>query len=151
GKGFYYIPGSDMCLSITGFTRFQVYAFQGGDGTAVAGNGVGAQAFGYNAYSLTRGPVSATNSDKTRRGHKKDLGYRTRVMMTLDARSQTAYGTLRSVITAGFTNDISTSSPTAGTTIYANRGFIQLAGFTFGKATSYYDSYSVPAYSYYGL
>ena len=32
--------------------------------------------------------------------------------------------------------------------IYANRAFIQLAGFTWGIATSYYDFYSSPATSF---
>jgi Porin subfamily len=31
--------------------------------------------------------------------------------------------------------------------LYANRAFIQFAGFTFGKATSCYDIYSAPATS----
>src|SRR5262245_32047595 len=56
GKGFYYIPGSDMCLSITGFTRFQIYAFQGGTATAPSAIAPGQVAPGYATYGLTNDP-----------------------------------------------------------------------------------------------
>ena len=153
GKGFYYIPGSDVCLSITGFTRFQIYAFQGGDATGTSTtspNAPGGSTFGYGVYSNTSGPFTGSNGDNVRAGKNNDLTYRTRVMLTVDARQQTGYGTLRSVITTGFTNDV-VGGGTAGTSIYANRGFIQLAGFTFGKAVSFYDFYSSPAYTYFGV
>ncbi len=151
GKGFYYIPGSDMCLSITGFTRFQTYYQLGGGGGgaattfSTAGANVGQ---GYPAFSNTTWPFNGDNGYDVRTGRNNDFVFRTRWMMTFDARSQTAYGTLRSVATVGFTNDV--TAGIGGTTPYANRAFIQIAGFTLGKAVSFFDSYANPAYSYYG-
>ena len=53
----------------------------------------------------------------------------------------------------GWTDDFPADrrSTTSGVTtagVYANRAFIQLAGFTWGVATSYYDFFSSPATSY---
>jgi hypothetical protein len=73
-------------------------------------------------------------------------------MMTFDVRNQTAYGTLRAVATTGYTTESNTGgvAPAAGATaVYANRGFIQLAGFTLGKATSFFDFYQNAAVSYF--
>src|SRR5262249_34964240 len=39
-------------------------------------------------------------------------------------------------------------SAAGGTTIYANRAFIQIAGFTLGKVPSFFDFYSAPATAY---
>ncbi len=128
GKGFFYLPGSpDVCLSITGFVRFQVNY---GDGWSAAG--------------ATPSTFAAPQGADIRAGANNALNYRSRYMMTFDSRAQTAYGTLRAVATAGFTHE---GSPGA-TGVYANRGFIQLAGFTLGRAVSFFDFYSAPATSY---
>jgi hypothetical protein len=67
--------------------------------------------------------------------------------------SRPAYGTLRTYLILGFTQDSTpnTANPGAaalGSTLYATRAFIQIAGFTFGKATSYFDFVSTAAASY---
>src|SRR5581483_7921081 len=46
----------------------------------------------------------------------------------------------------GLSFDIANASP--ATAVYANRAMVQIAGFTFGLATSFYDFYSSPATSY---
>ncbi|MCW5689557.1 MAG: porin, partial [Pseudolabrys sp.] len=63
-----------------------------------------------------------------------------------DARSQTAYGTLRAYVYLAATSDNSTAgAPTNGTgasaytRLYAPAGFIQWAGFTAGKTGSFFD------------
>ena len=50
----------------------------------------------------------------------------------------------------GYTTTSRTPRPpsTSAAGVYANRAFIQLAGFTLGIATSYYDFYSSPATSF---
>ncbi len=74
---------------------------------------------------------------------------RTRGIMTWDVREQTEYGTLRGYIAGGW----QTSSGNAQTqyaapsTYYAPRAFIQFAGFTLGKATSFYGIMATPLYS----
>jgi hypothetical protein len=128
GKGFFYLPGSnDVCLSITGFVRAQIY-----------------YADGYNAASSTPTQFGAPQGADVRAGANNALNLRARYMMTFDSRAQTAYGTLRAVATAGFTYE---GTPSA-TGAYANRGFIQIAGFTMGRAVSFFDFYSTPSVSY---
>jgi hypothetical protein len=125
GVGFYYIPGTDMCLKIGGWVRAE-YAY--GD------NG-----------SLTWGPYNNNNNG---RGTSNST-FRARGYITADARNQSEYGTVRGYIAVGVnTNDIGLN--TAANTFSANRAFIQWAGFTFGLAQSFYDFYSVPATSYWG-
>jgi hypothetical protein len=128
GKGFFYLPGSsDVCLSITGFVRFQVNV---SDGT--------------NSGGATPSTFGAPQGADVRANGGNILNLRARYMMTFDSRAQTAYGTLRAVATAGFTYE---GNP-AATVAYANRGFIQIAGFTMGRAVSFFDFYSAPATSY---
>ena len=125
GVGFYYIPGTDMCLKIGGWVRAE-YAY--GD------NG-----------NMTWGPFNANaNSRATSNSTWRARGY-----ITADARNQTEYGTVRGYLAVGLsTSNVGTDS--ASNTFSANRAFIQWAGFTFGLAQSFYDFYSVPATSYWG-
>jgi hypothetical protein len=124
GVGFYYIPGTDMCLKIGGYVRAE-YAY--GD------NG-----------SITWGWANANRNDRT----TNNSTWRARGYITADARNQSEYGTVRGYIAVGV-NSNDTSGITA-TSFNANRAFIQWAGFTFGLAQSFYDFYSVAATSYWG-
>jgi hypothetical protein len=125
GAGFYYIPGTDMCLKVGGWVRFE-------DGYR-GGNSLTTQSFG-GGFQNT---LAATN----------DNTMRTRGYITADARNQSEYGTIRSYIAVGLNYD----SPAAGSgsTFSSNRAFIQFAGFTFGTTQSFYDFFSTPATSYY--
>jgi hypothetical protein len=67
--------------------------------------------------------------------------WRARAYVTAETRQQTAYGTLRSYFNIGINGDNSVN-------VNANRAFIQIAGFTAGIATSYFDHYSVAAIAY---
>jgi Porin subfamily len=132
GAGFYYVPGTDMCLKIGGWVR-QYITFNG--------NG-----------NLTNGAlvVNTQTRDTT------DWATRTRGYITADARNQTEYGTVRSYIAVGLSANGGTTragaDPDAGVGpgFSANRAFIQFAGFTFGLSQSFYDIYSGPATSYFG-
>jgi hypothetical protein len=123
GAGFYYIPGTDTCLKIGGFVRAEWVANAGGSHTPYwnAGNGV------QNRF-------------------KDDITTRTRFMTSFDARTQTEYGTLRSYIRAGF--QYTTDNSDKSGTIYVDRGFIQLGGFTFGKTLSFFDAFGGGPASY---
>jgi hypothetical protein len=145
GAGFYYIPGTDMCLKVGGWAR--VYDVYGTNGNSTNG----ALASGQNS---TR---STTNLDPKVRGY-----------ITVDARNQTEYGTVRSYIALGYNNggtqsgiqagnqttsgtNLALSAADTGTAGFnANRAFIQWAGFTFGLTQSFYDFYSQSATSYFG-
>jgi len=124
GVGFYYIPGTDMCLKVGGWVRAE-YTW------GASGN------IGTGAFQTTNVNNRSTN----------DSTWRARGYITADARNQTEYGTVRGYIAVGVSgSDVNG----AGNTFDANRAFIQWAGFTFGQAQSFYDFYSVPATSYWG-
>jgi hypothetical protein len=125
GAGFYYMPGTDMCLKIGGWVRAEI----------------GAQTNG----SVTWGEF---NGNLNQRG-TTNLTFRARGYITADAREQTAYGTARGYIAVGLnTNDI--GGTTTANQFSANRAFVQFAGFTAGITQSFYDYYSTAAIAYQG-
>ena len=69
-------------------------------------------------------------------------------MATFDTRQQTAYGTLRTYLLMGFSQDLDRGAGHVIRRVYMTRGFIQIAGFTFGKATSFFDFVSTAAVAY---
>jgi hypothetical protein len=150
GSGFYYIPGTDVCMKLGGFirTEFDVHA-QGSFAPFVGNN---------------------ANAFQTR--SEDNYITRARAYLTADAREQTSYGTLRGYVAAGWqysSDDAPTLSLPAfqatGTSTHAGqaitntftgggngnvsilRAFIQLGGFTFGKTASFYDFYNTSKYS----
>src|SRR5687768_13342750 len=110
GAGFYYMPGTDTCLKVGGYVRaqYETGAWAGG-ATAVGAQGL-----------LTRTDTP-------------NVAYRARGDVTLDARTQTAYGTLRSYIRGGW------QLTDGAQAFHFDRAFIQFAGFTFGNTQSFYD------------
>jgi hypothetical protein len=145
GAGFYYIPGTDTCIKIGGFLRTEVNVHAGGSfATNIAGG---------NGLQLRTEANFVT---------------RARGSLTADVREQTAYGTLRAYLAAGWqytSEDAPTVSlpgvqavASASTTtfvgqtpngnLYMLRAFIQWGGFTFGKTASFYDFINTSKYSY---
>jgi hypothetical protein len=122
GAGFYYIPGTDTCLKIGGWVRFET-------------------GWGYNGSFTTQ----FYNGNLQNR-FTNDNNWRVKGVISFDAREQTEYGTLRSYATIGTSNNNIGDNPTAAN--YVNRWFIQFAGFTIGHATSFYDFYSIGANQY---
>ena len=148
GAGFYYIPGTDMCLKIGGWAR--VYDTWGANG------------------NNTNGALGTANVN-TRA--TENAAFRVRGYITADARNQTEYGTLRSYLAVGYSagganggvaGGVASSNGTGASGVSsfdpagvapgfnANRAFIQFAGFTFGVTQSFYDFYSQPATSFFG-
>jgi hypothetical protein len=130
GAGFFYIPGTDTCLRLSGRARFE---------------------YGYQA-PLSRG---AGNGDYS--------GYRGLARINLDARTQTAYGTLRAFVRletasrtgfptmhSGTQNRIANAFPALGVDGFGrvqqyfntDKAFVQFAGFTAGRASSFFDFYA---------
>jgi hypothetical protein len=143
GAGFYYIPGTDTCLKVGGWIRQYL--------------GVGTN------NNMTNGPLGT--SDTRARTNNDGWAWKVRGYITADARTQTEYGTLRGYIGVGgsFQGAAAGSGTVASgqaSTPFGqdannagfsmNRGFIQLAGFTFGVTQSFYDLYPTPALSYFG-
>ncbi|WP_051356517.1 porin [Azorhizobium doebereinerae] len=139
GAGYYYIPGTDTCLKIDGYARFDTYVNAVGtfnpNISSVAGtafNGVGAGVGGY--------PYSDADDN--------DYLTRARAVMGMDARTQTDYGTLRSYIRFGMNWDSQTGGNAgSGIGLYFERAFIQFAGFTFGYTQSFFDTGTSYAYT----
>jgi hypothetical protein len=126
GVGFYYIPGTDMCIKIGGWVRAEYGWGNNGNFTWGWANG--------NVNNRT-----TNNSDFRARGY-----------ITADARNQTEYGTVRGYIAVGLSENEHGGDVNAANAFSANRAFIQWAGFTFGRAQSFFDFYSNPATSYWG-
>jgi hypothetical protein len=123
GEGFFYIPGTDTCLKIGGWVRYdQYFGNTGGSGNAF--------------HSGAAGRNDSFDS--------ADYQERARFVTSFDIRTQTEYGTLRAYTRAGF--ELTTNFVGQGT-FYTERAFIQFAGFTFGKTQSYFD-FAAQAWSY---
>jgi len=110
GDGFYYIPGSDTCIRFSGYIRAD-YGY----------NVTGARTTNYSG--------AAGAQDRT----TSNYSTRHRGSFSVDTRTQTAYGTLRTFSTFHLQNENTTESTNL------SRGFIQWGGFTFGRTVSFTD------------
>jgi hypothetical protein len=116
GAGFYYIPGTDTCIKIGGAIRIDT-AFNGGSyDTPFLQGGAG----GNNLWT------------------KNNMTTRERVNATLDTRTATEYGVLRTYSNVQF-DFLQGRETIAGGYIEMDYAFIQFAGFTIGKAVSQFD------------
>ena len=135
GAGFFYIPGTDTCIKLGGYLRVDT-TFNGGAHGAPAWNGDLGQQNRYRDYFLSR----------------------SRMALTVDTRTATEYGVVRTFGQGDFQfNNFGTTNP--ATRAHATPGralnsallstagggyvaveylFIQFAGFTFGKSASAY-------------
>src|SRR5580704_4049753 len=117
GPGFYYMPGTDLCIKIGGWVRAE--AVWGANG------------------SISWGPFNANaNSRATSNEAMRARGY-----LSADVRNQTEYGTVRGYLMIGLaTSD--TGLQVTSLVDSAKRAFVQWAGMTAGLAQSYFDFYS---------
>jgi hypothetical protein len=116
GEGFYYIPGTDICLKIGGYVRADYGWNVTGARTVHYSGGAGAQDRSVSPYST-----------------------RHRAHFNFDSRTQTAYGTLRTYVAVHVDNENQGS-----VTVNPSRAFIQWAGFTFGHTKSFTDVPGTP-------
>src|SRR4051812_20886254 len=135
GDGFYYIPGTDTCLKLGGYLRVQA-EYNAGAGGIVVGNG--AQEAGQGRFTR-----DATN----------DINYRVRAVTSWDVRQQTEYGTLRTYIRFGVSNETPAGTGGGSTpSAFWDRAFMQFAGFTVGRSQSFFDLFTYGgAYSYHNV
>jgi hypothetical protein len=135
GAGFFYIPGTDTCIKFGGYLRADV-TFNGGPHGQPAWSGDLGQNNRYRDYYAAR----------------------SRLALTVDTRTATEYGVVRTFGQGDFQfttlggstvnpNSVNTSLPVAGAQLLDTAGggyvaveylFIQFAGFTFGKSASAY-------------
>jgi hypothetical protein len=145
GAGFYYLPGTQTCIKLGGFLRAEIK---------------------YDAIGSFEPAINGANAQFFRAGDRIDT--RVRAGVSLDAREQTTYGTLRAYLLGGWqytSNDNPTVSlpgaavpaaggapipgaaPNGNNNVYFARVFIQYAGFTLGKAISAFDFFETARYS----
>jgi hypothetical protein len=125
GRGFYYIPGTNTCLKVGGRVRFEL---------------------GYRP--ATNVWVHGRNQGTRIAGRQYDtIGWRARAYVNMDARTQTAWGTVQTVLSvavrsrSGIMGGSSTAGPqgsiTASPQVY--RAYIRFAGFTVGRSRRNFD------------
>src|SRR5215217_3659181 len=141
GAGFFYIPGTDTCLRVGGRARGE-YEFR-----TKRSRG---------AYSPTTfAPFTSSNDDQS--------GFRGLGRLNLDARTETAYGTLRAFVRFEIANRTGLGILRSGTTeryglsffgsavdtfgraqtfVNVDKAFVQFAGITAGRASSFFDFYA---------
>lgn len=134
GAGYFYIPGTETCLRISGWVRHQMETTNRGWKLSDAAGSVS----GDGNVSL----VSLNPTDKDR-----GLNHSTGAQINLDARSETEYGTLRGWVQletpgAGDHTGINASHGTGDIGIAINRALIQLGGLYMGYADSLFSSSS---------
>ncbi len=128
GRGFYYIPGTNTCLRVGGRVRVEYrYRHQ-------------LDTYKNTALGVGSGPYSARTYDT--------IGWKARAYVNMDARTQTAWGTVQAVFSislrsrSGLVNAGANNGPgsdnTASPQVYA--AFIRFAGFTFGRAPHTFSS-----------
>src|SRR3974390_2943738 len=84
GAGFWYVPGTDTCLKIGSYVRVQTDYNGEGGGVPLGMNDSGTE---------TAGRQTRTDTSQ--------LTFRTRAALSVDLRTQTEYGTLRSYLEVG--------------------------------------------------
>jgi len=123
GVGYYYIPGTDTCIKIGGYVRWEGYH------NAPTGN--------YANHTAAGAFNRSTNT----------FAQQARFRLSTDVRTQTEYGTLRSYFAFGVntlngvTGDVATAPALA-----MERAFIQFAGFTIGRSDTFFAFYNGAAY-----
>src|SRR6266481_3969683 len=135
GAGFYYMPGTDTCIKLGGYVRADTAVNTGND-------------YGF--------PTGAPDGAQNRL--RNNFTSRARMDLTVDTRTATEYGVVRTFADMVFTwtggSYVGAGTGTnGGTTLYNSttgtiggaslglyHAFIQFAGFTFGRTVSIFDA-----------
>jgi hypothetical protein len=117
GAGFFYIPGSDVCLKIGGRVRAEYRYFE----------------------PQWSAPGNGRYNDAT--------GFRARGQLDVDARTSTEYGVVRAFARYRITRSTGSYNTQPGpqgsqVAVDLNKGFIQFAGLTAGVTESFFDFYA---------
>src|SRR6266446_9062053 len=103
GAGFWYVPGTDTCLKVGSYVRVQTEFDANGGGIPIG--------FGNN---------TAAAAGRFTRTDTNELAFRTRAALSIDLRTQTEYGTLRSYLEVGAQQ---TTPNDATEAVFFDRGF----------------------------
>lgn len=130
GVGYYYIPGTETCIKLGGYVRYETY---------------------YNAAS---GTYPTTTAQGVMNRNTATYAAQARFRLSTDIRTQTDYGTLRSYVAFGVNwlnnpgGAFETTTGAGNVAVALERAFIQVAGFTIGRADTFFASYNSPSYSF---
>jgi hypothetical protein len=143
GAGFYYIPGTETCLKVSGYMRYDI--------------GVG-----YNGVENVIDKDEFFNGDEDF-GDDDTYFKRARFALRVDARSETELGTLRAYAQINFQTDINTvgesfiigydpetdlpiygtaDSSSASDEFVINHAYLELGGFRAGKTDSLFSTFT---------
>jgi hypothetical protein len=146
GAGFWYIPGTDTCIKLGGYLRIDTT---------------------FNSSTVYDAPAYSGDSGQQNRYRDYFIG-RSRMALTVDTRTATEYGVVRTFAQGDFqfqqygtaNNAVLSGAPTApggfnnallssagGGYVAVEMVFLQFAGFTFGKSAS---AYATPWHGYPG-
>jgi hypothetical protein len=130
GAGYAYIPGTDTCIKLGGYVRYEAY------------------------YNAAGGTYPTTTAQGVMNRHTATFAAMARFRLSGDVRTQTDYGILRSYFAFGvnWLNDPGGAFETAtgpnNVTVSLERAFVQFAGFTVGRADTFFAFYNSPSYNF---
>ena len=125
GAGFFYIPGTDTCLKVGGYLRADHTYGDGGN---------------QSAYYLSNANARHDRLDTDA------YGFRARLNLTVDFRTQSDYGTIRAY--AAIIGQQSQGDASGNGSAGILRAFIQFAGFTVGHAELMFEFFQPGNYTY---
>ena len=149
GAGFFYIPGTDTCMQLSGLVRVE--------GQFVSN---GRQFYPSSTAGLATRLVAAGTIIPGR--GEDSSGFFARGRLNVDTRTQTAYGELRAFFRVqanrlegtyqggGLAGGQNSFANQAGNLVTLDKGFIQFAGITAGRVQSFFDFYA-DNYNYEGI
>ncbi|MGK6312657.1 porin [Neorhizobium sp. DT-125] len=117
GTGYFYIPGTETCLKVGGYVRFEL-------------------GFGRGEYTATNAAGDVTGNS--------DWDTYTRAQLDFTAKSDTELGTLTSVASVRFEYGDDTLFTSNANDVYINEASIQLGGFKVGRWLNWWDEYDLP-------
>ena len=136
GAGFYYIPGTDTCIKLGGYVRVDT-TFNGGIQDAPPWSGDLGQGNRYRDYFSTRARMALTVDTRTATEYGVVRTFGQGDFHVRQLRRQPQPGTFWLPTSATNTQLLHTAG---GGYVAVELVFIQFAGFTFGKSASAYSS-----------
>ncbi|MDB5593966.1 MAG: hypothetical protein JWM36_927 [Hyphomicrobiales bacterium] len=133
GAGFFYIPGTETCVKVGGRVRAD-YAFSA-------------------AQSIYGATTTTANVVATAKNAVANYGVEARARVDLDARTQTAWGTVQTVVslrlarTSGILSEVGPALSPNAAVATLEAAYVRFAGFTFGVAK---DNFSFMPSTFYG-
>src|SRR6185312_2560873 len=147
GAGFYYIPGTDTCIKLSGYLRVDVIANSNSDNTGNTSGGGGARNRFTNGMTWrSREDFDIDTRTATEYGVVRTF-FDATVSWTSDSYAPNSFGTIYSPIGSASAPNNAHAGAVAGGTVGVYYAFIQFAGFTIGKAIS---NFSMPWTNYPG-